>query len=216
MSYRSLLLALALATTAACTRHASEPAKKAAPAVAVPIPVPTADPLLLGRSAVAPNAPSLYELPIPLVDDHGVARDLDSFRGHPLLVTMFYGSCASACPLITSELKHIEKELPESTRAGVRVLMVSFDAARDTPPVLAKLKEERGVDAARWTFASASDDAARDLAALLGIRYRRLDNGAYFHSSVIVLLDADGRPAARLDGLGNDVSPIVSALTLRN
>jgi len=215
MIYRSLLLALAFATTAACTRHASEPAPKAHVTVAIPEPLPTTDPLL-GRAASTANAPSLYDLPIPLVDDHGVARNLDSFRGHPLLVSMFYGSCESACPLITSELKHIEKQLPESAKNGLRILMVSFDPARDTPAVLAHLKLEREVDGTRWTFASASDDASRDLAALLGIRYRRLDNGSYFHSSAIVLLDAEGRPQARLDGLGNDVSPIVSALTLRN
>jgi len=216
MTYRYLILLFALAATIGCTRHASQPAPRAHATVALPLPVPTADPLVLGQAAAARSAPSLYELPIPLVDEHGVARTLDSFRGRPLLISMFYGSCAAACPLITSDLKRIEQKLPASARAAVRIAMVSFDPARDTPAVLAQLKRERGVDSARWTFASASDDAARDLAGLLGIRYRRLDNGAYFHSSAIVLLDAEGRPQARLDGLGNDVTPIVSALTLRN
>ncbi|HEX5098776.1 MAG TPA: SCO family protein [Polyangiaceae bacterium] len=216
MTSRTLFFALALTASLGCARHEPLPVPKAHATVAIPLPVPTADPLVLGRADPARSAPSLYDLPIPLVDDHGVARNLESFRGHPVLISMFYGSCASACPLITSDLKRIEKQLPASARAGVRILMVSFDPERDTPAVLARLKEERGVDATRWIFASASDDASRDLAGLLGIRYRRLDNGAYFHSSAIVLLDAEGRPQARLDGLGNDASPIVSALTLRN
>ncbi len=165
----------------------------------------------------APPAPSilgesLYGLPIPIVDQQGSHRLLDSFRGRPVLVTMFYGSCASACPLLTSDLKRIEATLPAATRANLRVLMVSFDQARDTPEVLRRLTLERGMDPGRWTLASANDDDARALAGLLGIRYRKLDNGEFFHSSVIVLLDGEGRPRVRLEGLGKDAAPILNAL----
>jgi protein SCO1/2 len=209
------LLALALCATAGCTRHTSERATPTTTLAAPPQASSSHAPALLAR-ALATNAPSIYELPALLTDDTGLARQLDSFRGHPVLITMFYGSCASACPLITSDLKRIERQLPDATRAQLRVLMVSFDPARDTPAALARLKRERGVDGTRWTFASASDDDARALAGVLGIRYRHLDDGSYFHSSAIVLLDAEGRPQARLDGLGRDVDPIVSALAGRS
>ena len=125
---------------------------------------------------------------------------------------MFYAGCPSACPLLTSDLKRIERLIPEPMRSNVRVLMVSFDAERDTPSILARLKQERGMDRTRWTLASAVDDEARELAGVLGIRYRKLDNGEFFHSSVIVLLDARGRTQARLDGIGSDPSPILAAL----
>jgi protein SCO1/2 len=157
--------------------------------------------------------PSLYDLPITLVDRTGTAKPLAAFRGTPVLVTMFYGSCASACPLLTSDLKRIEQQLPAAVRDHVRVLMVSFDQARDTPVALGRMTEECGMDPARWTLASASDDDARSLAGVLGIRYRKLDNGDFFHSSAIVLLDRDGRIRARLDGLGRDAAPIVSFLS---
>lgn len=159
------------------------------------------------------TGPSLYDLPIHVVDRAGTTRPLAAFRGAPLLVTMFYGSCASACPLLTSDLKRIERQLPTGVREQLRVLMVSFDQARDTPAVLERLTLDRGMDPARWTLASASDDDARSLAGVLGIRYRKLDNGEFFHSSAIVLLDRDGRIRARLDGLGRDPSAIVSFLT---
>jgi protein SCO1 len=158
-------------------------------------------------------APSIYDLPVQLLDDRGIARTLDSLRGRPVLITMFYGSCASACPLLTADLKRIERSLPAPVRADLRVLMVSFDAERDTPAVLERLKRERAMDASRWTLASTPEDGARELGGVLGIRYRRLDNGEFFHSSAIVLLDAHGRPQARLDGLGEDPAPIVAALT---
>jgi protein SCO1/2 len=126
---------------------------------------------------------------------------------------MFYGSCPVACPALTSDLKRLERQIPEPLRSDVRILMVSFDSARDTTAALTRMKQERGLDAARWTLASAGDDGARELAGVLGVKYRKLDNGAFFHSSVIVLLDRDGRPRARLEGVDRDATSLLATLT---
>ena len=40
------------------------------------------------------------------------------------------------------------------------------------------------------------------LASVLGMRYRKLPSGEFFHTSPIVALDAEGRPLARTGGLG--------------
>lgn len=205
-----LLVTLALGCTRApkTTPAAPDtPALAAASRNAAPAP-PTSRP--------EPLAPSVYELGTKLRDETGTVSTLGRFRGHPVLVTMFYGSCRAACPLLTTELKRIERELPASVRSDLRVLMVSFDEARDTPDVLGRLKTERAMDAARWTLASTSDDQARELSGVLGIRYRKLDNGEFFHSSVIVLLDEEGRPLVRLSGVGEDLAPVVAALTPEN
>jgi protein SCO1/2 len=159
------------------------------------------------------QAPSIYDLPVALQDDSGAVRPLETFRGHPVLVTMFYGSCPVACPLLTSDLKRLERQIPEPLRSDVRILMVSFDPARDTPAALARIKQERGLDATRWTLASADDDDARGLAGVLGVKYRKLDSGAFFHSSVIVLLDRQGRPRARVEGADRDVTSLLTTLT---
>ena len=189
-----------------------EPAPK--PVAAAPSTVILAHASPLETSEPPPlSTASIYDLPVTVKDRTGALRPLSSFRGTPLLLTMFYGSCASACPLLTSDLKRIEAALPPLARARVRVLMVSFDEARDTPSVLERLTVERAMDPARWTLASASDDDARSLAGVLGIRYRKLDSGEFFHSSSIVLVDGAGQVRARLDGLGNDPAPIVNALS---
>lgn len=215
-----LLSAISLSLALACARREAPTSR---PTGASPAPVATLErapseaPLEPRQGSARPSetAPtaSIYDLEVSLTGDDGLVRRLDAFRGHPVLVTMFYGSCASACPLLTSELKRIDGQLSEAVRSDVRILMVSFDPRRDTPSVLARLKQERAVDATRWTFASAPDDQARELAGVLGIRYRALDNGEFFHSSVIVLLDREGRPRAKLDGLGGDLGVIVRALT---
>lgn len=210
---------LAVSSLLACAREdAGTPTREKARVLQqLPPQAEPSSPALFGRSRApaVPNqvvAPSIYDLEARLTDQSGALRSLEEFRGHPVLITMFYATCPAACPLLTSDLKRIEQKLPDSVRSNVRVLMVSFDSARDTPSTLSRLMTERGMDASRWTLASAPDDQARELAGVLGIRYRKLDNGEFFHSSSIVLLDPQGRPRARIDGVGGDVSAIVSAL----
>ena len=183
-----ILLVLALA---ACSRTSPEQIRE-------PVPVET----------LAPSTePSIYDLGLTLRDARGDEIGLDVARGAPVVMTMFYGSCAVACPALIGEIKRV---LAEADRADVRVLLVSFDAARDTPEKLAALVQQHGLDA-RWTVAAAADTDARELAATIGYMYRALDNGEFFHSSTILVLDEDGRPRARTDGFNNR-SPLLAAL----
>jgi protein SCO1/2 len=179
------------------------PAPMAAPA---PAPAPEEDP-----EHPLPDA-SIYDLELALRDQHARGVGLDVFRGQPTLVVMFYGSCPAACPRIIDEILDLEAALPPERRARLRVLLVSFDAARDTPAALADLAKKRELPADRWLLAAANDRDARQLAAVLGVRYRRLDDGEFFHTSVFTLVDQGGRPAARVEGLGRDKGPILSRL----
>lgn len=179
-----------------------------APACELP---PSADPAPVDLGPLPDD--SLYQLGMTLTDQRGQAVDLGLHRGHPTLVTMFYGSCPAACPMLIADMKAIEEALPPAVREELRVVMVSFDPEVDRPEVLAGLAREHGLDEARWTLASSHPDEVRSLAAVLGISYRRLDSGHYNHSAVITLLDSQGRPTARIDGLGQPASPILAALS---
>jgi len=157
------------------------------------------------------TGPSLYALAIDVTTAEGAKTSLAVDRGHPTLVSMFYGSCAAACPLLIDTLDRTLLQLPEGSRDGARVLLVSFDPARDTPARLRELIRVHHLDA-RWTLASARDLDARTLAAVLGIRYRSTPDGQFFHTSAIVALDGEGRTLARMDGIA-DPAPLVAALT---
>ena len=164
----------------------------------------------VANPSVAPTGPSLYDLEIPVTDAAGAHRHIDVDRGHPTLVSMFYGSCAAACPLLIDTIDRTLQQLPPRSRDRARVVLVSFDPARDTPARLRELVRAHHLDD-RWTLAAASDGDARTLAAVLGIRYRETPDGQFFHTSVIVALDGDGRSIARMDGIG-DPSGLVAAL----
>jgi protein SCO1/2 len=105
--------------------------------------------------------------------------------------------------LITS-IQLYESHLDEASQARLRVLLVSFDAAHDTPEQLDRLARLHRADPSRWTFANASESDSRRIAALLGVRYRRLPDGSFDHSLLITLLDAKGRVLASTTKLIGD------------
>jgi len=168
-------------------------------------------PALAAGGAAALPGDSVYQLRATLTDHHGRAFELASLRGAPVLVTMFYTSCEMVCPMLFETIRFTLDALPVAQRSGARVLMVSFDPARDTVPVLAQTARTRGCDE-RWTLARCDERTAREIAAALGLQYRRLDSGEFNHSSTIELLDADGRIAARTGRLGSVDPAFVKAI----
>ena len=156
-------------------------------------------------------APNLYDLEVALVDHTGKSVKLDTFRGHPVVISMFYGTCTSACPLLVAKIKGLEAKLSAKARKNVRVLLVSFDPERDTPPALEKLAASFSVDA-RWVLARTGPESVRELAAALGIRYRFLSSGMIDHSSVLTVLDGAGAISMRVEGLDAKPEELVEKL----
>lgn len=154
---------------------------------------------------------SLYRMSATLTTQQNQRAGLDLYRGHPVAISMFYGSCAAACPMLITALQTYEARLDNKEREQLRVLMISFDAARDTPPQLREIAKLHGADPARWTFSSATEQDARKIAALLGVQYRSLPNGEFDHSLLITLLDRDGRKVASTTQLYDD-APFLAAL----
>ena len=166
---------------------------------------------LAARAAAPVPGDSVYQVHASLVDQDGRSFELDAMRGTPVLVSMFYTSCDKVCPMIFETIHAELAAMPEADRRDVRVLMVSFDPARDSVEVLKKTAGQRNCDA-RWTLARCNEATARQVAAVLGIQYRRLSDGEYNHSTLVTLLDRDGRIAAKSAKLGGADPVIVKAV----
>jgi len=104
-------------------------------------------------------------------------------------------------------VKGIERALNDGERARIGFLLVSFDPARDDTAALRSVADKRRLDPARWTLARTGEADVRRLAALLGVRYRALQDGEFNHTSALVLLDADGRKLASSSRLGSVPDP---------
>ena len=155
---------------------------------------------------------SIYHLDAALTDQDGRRQGLDLYRGSPVLVTMFYSSCQATCPLIIDTLRVTEGKLTAEERARLRVLLISFDAERDSAEALRKVATERRIDTARWSLVRADTDTVRDIAALLGAQYRKLPDGEFSHSTVIVALSPPGEITARTSELGHADPALVQKL----
>jgi protein SCO1/2 len=140
---------------------------------------------------------SVYQLRAPLTNQAGEVITLDYYAGSTVLVSMFYASCPYICPTLISNIQQLKSELPEALRAKTKVLMISVDPKRDSPAKLMEVARLHGVDLSAWTFASPASEDVREVAAVLGVQYRKLPDGEFNHTTVVILLDAKGRSVAQ-------------------
>jgi protein SCO1 len=144
---------------------------------------------------------SLYQLEVMLTDQDGrsalwseTARQPSA---GPRIVSMFYTRCDYVCPMLFEAIRHLESQLPAAQRERLRVGLVTLDPVRDDAPALKKTADLRGGDPVRWRLYRTSSDDVRKLAGVLGVQYRRLSDGEFNHSTVMILLDAQGVELAR-------------------
>lgn len=143
---------------------------------------------------------SLYHVKAEFLDQDSRTLVFSSLQGKPLIISMYYASCPFACPILLAKLKNLDARLTPATQSKVHYLLISFDPQRDTPAKLKKLAGDYKLDEKRWRLVQAKENDVRLFAALLGVTYRKLQNGEYSHNTVITLLDKDGVIDRQIDG----------------
>ena len=164
--------------------------------------------------ASAPGAfskESLYQLDVSFTDDSGKVSPLGALRGRPVVLDMFFASCGYACPLTVTDMLAIQGRLPAELRSQAVFVLVSFDVARDTPAALAKYRADHGLGG-QWILLHGSDDAVRELAALLGVKFKQEADGAFSHSNLVTILNREGEIVHQRQGLKGGLSEAAAAL----
>lgn len=151
---------------------------------------------------------TVYDLASTWRDQQGRARTLASLAGRPRVVAMIYTSCTTTCPLTVAEMKRVARE---TANADVGFVLVTLDPDRDGVARLAAFARDRALSPDRWTLLTGSDDQVRELAAALGVRYRRLSAAELAHSNTLTVLDASGAVTHQSAGLG-DASETLAAV----
>jgi protein SCO1/2 len=154
---------------------------------------------------------SLYQADAAFTDDSGRPFALGQLRGRPVVLTMFFASCGYACPLLVTDMQAIRGRLPAEQRDRALFVLVSFDVARDTPEALAKYRAQRGLDGS-WVLLHGNDDAVRELAALLGVKYQQDADGMFSHSNLITVLNAEGEIVHQRTGLKGGLDEAAAVL----
>lgn len=129
-----------------------------------------------------------------LTDAHGRSFTRHDLQGAPTLVFFGFTHCPDVCPTTLLKLAQVRRR---AAVAGLRVLFVSVDPQRDTPPVLSAYLQAfdphfEGVTGDAHTLAG--------LAANFGVAVNRVElpGGDYTmdHSAVVFLLDDSARIVA--------------------
>lgn len=154
---------------------------------------------------------SIYQLESLWTTAEGEQVPLASLAGRVQVIAMVYTHCEHACPRIIADMKQLRREIGDAD-GRVGYVLVSLDPARDTVERLAEFAKQTKLDAG-WTLLRAGDGAVRELAAVLGIRYRQVSEKDFIHSNLLSIVDADGVIVHRQVGLG--VDPEASAAAIR-
>lgn len=138
-----------------------------------------------------------------LTDQAGRAIGRRDLLGTPWVADLVFTRCVLACPLMTTKMAALDRDLPQTGRAGApRLVSISIDPEHDRPAVLSDYAQRyRASD--RWLFLTGDRDEIYRLAGEgmhLGfdpnppLVPRAEDEPVdIFHSTRFVLVDALGR-----------------------
>jgi protein SCO1/2 len=199
---------------ACCAAKTEAPAatKPAACCAAAPIENPVAGRSDISSSKIENSPLSLYQADATFTDDTGAAFSLGSLRGRPVVLNLFFASCGYACPLTVTDLLAVQARLPAALRNRAVFVLVSFDVARDTPAALAKYRAQRGLGA-QWVLLHGDDNSVRELAALAGVKFKQEADGAFSHSNLVTILNAEGEIVHQRTGLSGGLDEAAAALS---
>lgn len=168
--------------------------------------------ILLSQQVFSINSGSVYNSQSEWEDQEGIKKTLISLKGTPVVAAMLYTGCPISCPLTMTDLRKIEKKLSPKARQKVRFAVFSFDSEGDTPEKLKAYLQKQKLDATHWTFFHGNEESVRELAALLGIQFKKIEGGDFDHSNVISVLNPEGVVVYQQVGSGQSPKNTVAVL----
>lgn len=137
---------------------------------------------------------------ITLVNQLGDTVSLDSLKGRVAIIDFFFTHCASICPILTRNMRHLQDalKLRDDTKGVdttfVRFLSLTVDPAHDSAPVLKKYADRYGVNSDVWWLLTGPKKTIYDFALnelKLGLQDSVSVDSNFVHTDYIALLDKD-------------------------
>lgn len=152
---------------------------------------------------VSLSGDSIYHLDSSWTNRTGEKIKLRELGGKVQILAMVYSNCEYVCPRIVADMKKLESKLVDHSKY-LNFVLVSFDPDRDKPEVVQKYSEEKEISKSNWYFISAPEDSVLELAAVLGVKFKKLPDGEFSHSNIISIVDQKGVVKYQQVGLNQD------------
>ncbi|MDZ7772180.1 MAG: SCO family protein [Balneolaceae bacterium] len=166
----------------------------------------------MGMEAGEPSEGSIYHLESRWQNRHGRPVSLDTLRGKIQVVAMVYTHCEHACPRILADMKRIRDNLSPRALERTHFTIVSIDPERDTPGRLTQFARENDLSGEQWTLLNGNEGNVLELAAVLGVRYKRVSETDFVHSNMITVLDQEGVITYQRKKLADSQQPVVEVI----
>ncbi|MDD2763000.1 MAG: SCO family protein [Opitutaceae bacterium] len=182
-------------------------------AVSAPM-VHAADACCAAATATAEAAAdrSIYQLEATWITDAGKPFRLEELRGRPVVLAMFFASCGYACPRIVNDMTQIRQTLAPAVRDHAVFVLVSFDDERDTVAALHAYREAHELASTNWMLLRGAPGDIRELAAVLGVSYKKNALGMFDHSNLITVLSPEGEITHQRAGLEGGLAETARAV----
>jgi protein SCO1/2 len=162
---------------------------------------------------------------VRLVNQLGDTVTLDSLRGKVILIDFFFTHCASICPVLTRNMRHMQDALELRDKVQqvdaadtnfVQFLSLTVDPVHDSAPVLRRYADRYGVNSDLWWMLTGPKKTIYDFALhelRLGLQDSVNVDSTFMHTDYIALLDKDrvirgfyhGTDTSALKRLSNDM-----------
>lgn len=149
-------------------------------------------------------ADNVYLDPLKWKTADGKSFELKELMGKKSIITLFYTSCRTICPMTVDNLKEVEAALGDKAK-DVEFVLVTIDP-QDGQKQLKEFKEKHGIN--RWKVVSGSVKATRQLAADLGIGYGDKPGATelhQMHSLAYVVVDEKGKVLGNLPTMKTEI-----------
>lgn len=140
------------------------------------------------------------------------------YQGTLFVMSFIYTHCPDVCPMTISNLHALQDSLAVDGINGVRFVTLTYDPNRDTPEVLKKYAEERGIKFNDWDFLTGSRSNIDSVVNRVRIKYNFIDSSytgkgklSYFvhHPDECLLVDDQGGVRGIYSGTHLDYASII-------
>jgi protein SCO1 len=146
---------------------------------------------------------------VSLIDQHGQAISLASLKGKPVLIDFIYTSCASTCPVLTSKIAAVARELGPALNT-VTIVSITLDPEHDSPAQLAAYAKSQTADSKSWLFLTGKPADIDQVLAAFKLRRMRESDGSIMHSVSAFLLGPDGHQIRQYNALDVHAKAVVA------
>lgn len=131
----------------------------------------------------------------------------EEYKGNVMLVGYVYTHCPDICPVITYNMRDVQRELDDEE--DFMLVSISFDPDRDTPEILHQYAENYRINQANWRFLTGEKSRVDNLLKKLGIatvktptRFDENNTPIYFidHTDRVTLIDREGNIRMHYNG----------------